>query len=46
VIVNTRAYLITASVTIVGSGEEGEELVIMGVLVTVHHQLVSSDGQH
>ena len=37
--------LVTTAVTIVGSTEDSEDIIIMVPLVTVHHKLVSTDNE-
>ena len=36
-------YLVSASVAVVGSGEDGDNIPVVGPIVSLHHQLVSSD---
>ena len=37
--------LVSASVAVVGSGEDGDNIPVVGPIVSLHHQLVSSADQ-
>ena len=36
-------YLVSASVAVVGTGEDGDNIPVVGPVVSLHNQLVSSD---